>query len=51
VDPAKHKVTLLDPDGKKKTLKLGKKVTNLDELNVGETVDMVVTDLLVVIAK
>lgn len=48
VDPAKHRVTLLDPDGKKKTIKLSNKVTNLDQLKVGETVDMVLSDSLVV---
>jgi hypothetical protein len=41
-------VTLEDPDGKKKTVKLGKKTGNLDQLKVGDTVDMVLTDSLVV---
>ena len=48
VDTTKHSVTLLDPDGKKKTVKLGKKVTNLDQLKAGETVDVVLTESLVV---
>jgi hypothetical protein len=48
VDTAKHRVTLEDPDGKKKTLKLGKKVTNLDQLKVGETIGTVITDSLIV---
>ena len=48
VDTAKHRVTLLDPDGKKKILRLSKKFTNLDQLKVGETVDMVMTESLVV---
>ena len=48
VDAAKHRVTLLDPDGKKKTIKLGKKVNNLDQLQPGQTVDMVMTESLVV---
>jgi len=48
VDAAKHRVTLLDPDGKKKTIKLGKKVNNVDQLKPGETVDMVMTDSLLV---
>ena len=48
VDTAKHSVTLLDPDGKKKTVKLGKNVTNLDQLKAGETVDMIMTESLVV---
>ena len=48
VDAAKHRVTLQDPDGKKDTMKLSKKVGNLDQLKPGETVDMVMTDSLVV---
>lgn len=48
VDAAKHRVTLEDPDGKKKTMKLSKKITNLDQLKVGESVDMVMTESLVV---
>jgi len=48
VDTAKHRVTLEDPDGKKRTLKLGKKVTNLDQLKVGETIGTVITDSLIV---
>jgi hypothetical protein len=48
VDPQKRRVTLEEPDGKKKTVKLGKKVTNLDQLKVGESIDMVMTDSLVV---
>jgi len=48
VDAAKHRVTLQDPYGKKDTIKLSKKVGNLDQLKPGETVDMVMTDSLVV---
>jgi len=48
VDPQKRRVTLEEPDGKKKTVKLGKKVTNLDQLKVGESIDMIMTDSLVV---
>jgi hypothetical protein len=48
VDPAKHRVTLLDPDGKEKSIKLSKKVTNLNQLQPGETVDMVMTESLVI---
>jgi translation elongation factor P/translation initiation factor 5A len=48
VNAEKHSVTLEDPDGKKKTVKLGKKTGNLDQLKVGDTVDMVLTDSLVV---
>jgi Cu/Ag efflux protein CusF len=48
VDAPNHRVTLLDPDGKKKTIKVSKKVTNLDDLKVGDTVDMVMTDSTVI---
>jgi len=48
VDAPNHRVTLLDPDGKKKTIKVSKKVTNLDDLKVGETVDMLMTDSTVI---
>jgi Cu/Ag efflux protein CusF len=48
VDAENHRVTLLDPDGKKKTIKVSKKITNLDQLKVGETVDMQMTDSVVV---
>ncbi len=48
VDPQKDRVTLLDPDGKKKTIKVSSKITNLDQLQVGQTVDMVMTESLVV---
>jgi Cu/Ag efflux protein CusF len=48
VDAQNHRVTLLDPDGKKKTIKISKKVTNLNDLKVGETVDMRMTDSMVV---
>jgi Cu/Ag efflux protein CusF len=48
VDAQNHRVTLLDPDGKKKTIKVSKKMTNLNDLKVGETVDMVITDSTVV---
>jgi hypothetical protein len=48
VDAQTHRVTLLDPDGKKKTIKVSKKITNLDDLKVGETVDMLMTDSTVI---
>jgi len=48
VDPEKHRVTVEDADGKKKTLKLSKKAAGLDQLKAGDTVDMVMTDSLVV---
>src|ERR1700689_1685883 len=48
VDAPNHRVTLLDPDGKKKTIKVSTKVTNLDSLKAGETVDMLMTDSTVI---
>ena len=48
VDAPKRRVTLLDPDGKKKTIKLSKNFQNIDQLQVGETVDMLMTDSVVV---
>jgi hypothetical protein len=48
VDVQNHRVTLLDPDGKKKTIKVSKKVANLDDLKVDETVDMLMTESMVV---
>jgi Cu/Ag efflux protein CusF len=48
VDAAKHRVTIEDPDGKKKTIKLSKNLGNLDQLHPGDTVDMVMTESLVV---
>jgi Cu/Ag efflux protein CusF len=48
VDAPNHRVTVLDPDGKKKTIKVSKKVTNLDQLKVGDTVDMMMTDSTVI---
>ncbi len=48
VDSRKHRVTLEDPDGKKKTIKVSKKFQNLDQLQPGQTVDMVMTESVVV---
>lgn len=48
VDTTNHSVTLLDPDGDKKTVKLGKNVKNLGQLKAGETIDMVLTQSLIV---
>ncbi len=48
VNAQKHQVTLEDPDGKKKTIKVSSKVSNLDQLKAGESVDMLMTESLVV---
>jgi Cu/Ag efflux protein CusF len=47
VDPQKHKVTLLDADDRKKTVKVGKNV-GIDQLKPGETVNALLTESLVV---
>jgi urease accessory protein UreE len=44
VDPQKRRITFEDPDGKKRTLKLSKKINNLDQFKPGETLNMTVTD-------
>jgi hypothetical protein len=48
VDAQKRRVVLEEPDGGKKTMKLSKKVQNLDQLRPGETIDMVVTEALMI---
>jgi hypothetical protein len=48
VDTQTRHVVLEEPDGKKKTVKLSKKLTNFDQLKPGETIDMVVTEELVI---
>ena len=47
VDAEKHRVTLEEPDGKKKNIKVGKKV-DLTKLKVGDTIDAAMTESLVV---
>lgn len=52
VDAKNHKVTLREADGKKRTIKVGEKVQNLDRLKVGESVSILFTEALAVeIAK
>ena len=48
MDGEKRRVTLEDPDGKRKTIKLGKDVTHLDQLQVGDTVEVLTAESLVV---
>jgi translation initiation factor 2 alpha subunit (eIF-2alpha) len=48
VDVPKHRVTLEEPDGKEKSIKVSKSFQNLDQLQSGETVDMLMTDSVVV---
>jgi hypothetical protein len=48
VNAPKHQITLEDPDGKKKTIKVSSKVSNLGQLKAGDSVDMLITESLVV---
>jgi hypothetical protein len=48
VNAPKHRVTFLDPEGKKKTIKVSSKMENLDQLQAGETADVVIAESLVV---
>jgi translation initiation factor IF-1/Cu/Ag efflux protein CusF len=48
VNAAKYQVTLQEPDGKKKTVKVSKKVQNLNQLKPGDSVDVSVTDALLI---
>jgi Cu/Ag efflux protein CusF len=48
VDPKKRRLTFEDPDGRKRTLTLGHKIKNLDQFKPGQTIDMAITDELVV---
>jgi Cu/Ag efflux protein CusF len=44
VDPNKRRITFEDPEGKKRTLKLSKKIKNLDQFKPGENLNMAITD-------
>jgi ribosomal protein L19 len=44
VDPQKRRITFEDPEGKKRTLKLSKKINNLDQFKPGDTLNMAVTE-------
>jgi translation elongation factor P/translation initiation factor 5A len=48
IDLAKRKVTLLGPDGKTFTVKVGPAAVNLDQVRVGDQVNATVTEQLVV---
>ena len=48
VDAQKHRVTLREADGTKKTIKVSKKIQNLDRLKVGESVSIMITEALAV---
>ena len=48
VDLQKYKVTLEEHNGHKKTLKVSRKITNLDRLQVGESIDIAYTESLAI---
>lgn len=48
IDTANRKVTLLGPDGKKVTVKVGPEAVNFDQIRVGDLVTATVTEELVV---
>ena len=48
IDTSNRKVTLLGPDGKKVTVKLGPEAVNFDQIRVGDLVTATVTEELVV---
>lgn len=48
IDSANRKVTLLGPDGKKFTVKVGPEAINFDQIRVGDLVNATVTEELVV---
>ena len=41
-------MTFEDPDGKKRTLKLSQKIKDLNQFKPGETINMAITDEMVV---
>ena len=48
IDQAKRKATLLGPDGKKFTVKVGPEAVNFDQVRVGDRVNATVTERMVV---
>jgi hypothetical protein len=51
IDAAKRKVTLKWPDGKTKTIKVGKEVVNFDQIAVGDRVNTTFVEELAVFVK
>ena len=47
IDQEKRKVTFEDPDGKKKTVKV-RKTLDISRLSVGESIDAVLTDSVII---
>jgi Cu/Ag efflux protein CusF len=48
INPNKRRLTFEDPDGKKRTLKLSRKIKDLDQFKPGETINMAITDQTVI---
>ena len=48
IDTANRKVTLLWPDGDKDTIKVGPEAVNFDQIKVGDMVNVIVTEELVI---
>jgi hypothetical protein len=48
VDLQKYRVTLEEPNGHKKTVKISRKITNLDRLKVGDSIDIAFTETLAI---
>jgi len=48
VDAKNHPVTLQDPDGKDKTIKVSKKVQNLDQLKAGDMIGVELTEAMAI---
>jgi Cu/Ag efflux protein CusF len=48
VDPKKRRLTFEDPDGKKRTMTLSHRIKDLDQFKPGQTINMAITDEMVV---
>jgi Cu/Ag efflux protein CusF len=48
VDPKKRRLTFEDPDGKKRTMTLSNRIKDLDQFKPGQTINMAITDEMVV---
>jgi hypothetical protein len=48
IDPKKKRLTFEDPDGKKKTVKLIRRIKNLNKFKPGDDINMAITEEIVV---
>jgi Cu/Ag efflux protein CusF len=48
IDPKKRRLTFEDPDGKKRTLNLSRRIKGLDQFKPGEMINMAITNEMVV---